>query len=112
VKAVKIIDITGDAFCVATTDGQKVYDVLYPILKNGDKVEVSFEGVELMISAFLNVAIGQLYGVFCADAINEQLSITNLCDDNDKALLDHVIDNAKRYFSKKKPCNKTLPEYA
>ncbi|MDR1268905.1 MAG: STAS-like domain-containing protein [Planctomycetaceae bacterium] len=110
-KTIKTIDTVGDVFCVCTDDGQKLYDIIYPSLKNGDKVELSFEGIDLIIPAFLNTAIGQLYGVLPTNVVDNQLKITNLYDIDDQKMLEYVVDNAKRYFSNREIFDKVLTEY-
>lgn len=95
---VRIVDVIGSFICVSAEDGQRVHDRIAPLLHDGKKVVLSFEQVETMISAFLNSAIGQLYGEFPEDLINKLVAFTELSDE-DSRLLKRVVDNAKAYFS-------------
>lgn len=92
-----IFEIVGSPFCVASGDGQKVYDRLAPILKEGVKVELSFYNVTVLTSAFLNAAVGQLYGEFSEEQIRSLLKVQDMQRD-DLALLKRVVETAKLYF--------------
>jgi hypothetical protein len=94
----RIATIVGSPLCVSAEDGQRVHDKIAPMLEAGRKVRLSFEGVETMISAFLNAAVGQLYGHMSEDRIRELLSVTEMRGE-DAALLRRVVQNAKRYFA-------------
>lgn len=92
-----IFEIIGSPFCVASSDGQKVYDRLAPILKKGRNVTLSFHNITTLTSAFLNAAIGQLYGVFSEEDIRSLLKVEDLQSD-DMMLLKRVVETAKQYF--------------
>jgi hypothetical protein len=92
-----ILEIVGSPLCVASDDGQKVYDRIAAALKEGQSVTVSFLNVTSLTSAFLNAAIGQLYGSFSEGEIRSKLKVTDL-EPDDRALLKRVVDTAKEYF--------------
>jgi len=92
-----IFEIVGSPLCVASSDGQKVYDRLAPILKEGRKVELSFHNITVLTSAFLNAAVGQLYGEFSEGHIRSLLTVQDMQPD-DLSLLKRVVDTAKQYF--------------
>lgn len=77
------------------TDGVKVYETL---LDNKEKVEVDFSNITMVVSSFLNAAIGKLYGKYSEQFINENVKIIGLCDDDMELLNDIVIPNAKSFF--------------
>ena len=95
---IRVFDVVGTPLCVSSADGQLVYDKLAPLLREGRKVAISFAQVETIISAFLNTAIGQIYGELSEDRVRELLSVRDMLPE-DVALLKRVIDNAKRYFA-------------
>jgi hypothetical protein len=97
---IRVFDVTGTPLCVSSADGQLVFDKLAPVLREGRQVILSFAQVETLISAFLNTAIGQLYGdpQLNEDKIRELLSVRDMAPE-DVALLKRVVDNAKRYFA-------------
>ena len=59
---IRVLDVVGRPLAVDTADGQRVHDKIAPILREGSKVLLSFDGITMVITAFLNAAIGQLYG--------------------------------------------------
>lgn len=95
---VQVYDIVGGSLCVSTDDGQRLHDKIAPLLQAGTPVVLSFDRVDTMISAFLNASIGQLYGEIPDERVDKLLTATHL-DDDDAEIWQHVIDNAKAYFS-------------
>ncbi len=93
----RIYEIVGSSLCVASQDGQKVFEQIQQALKDGKKVRLSFQNVESLTSAFLNVAVGQLYGFFDHNLLKESLSVTDI-EKDDQSLLKRVIETAKQYF--------------
>lgn len=106
---VRIFDIVGGPLCVSADDGQRVHDKIAPLLRQGQKVVLSFEQVETLISAFLNAAIGQLYGEFPEDRIRELVEVRDM-DQSDVAVLRRVVDNAKAYFKAPKDFDQAWKE--
>lgn len=95
----KIFDIVGSPVWVSTEDGQKVFQEVAAALSAGDKVELSFANRENLITAFLNAAIGQLYGgTYEESFLKENLTFSDTAED-DRAMLERVVQNAKRYFA-------------
>lgn len=107
--SVSVYDIVGGPLCVSADDGQKVYEKIVPLLQAGNMVVLSFAKVETLISAFLNAAVGQLYGKFTEDQIRERLSVQDM-DQEDMSLLKRVVDNAKVYFKSPKEFDQAWKE--
>lgn len=106
---VRVFDVVGGPLCVSADDGQAVHDKIVPLLREDRNVAVSFEKVETLISAFLNAAIGQLYGEFPEDRIRSLLSVRDMSQE-DLALLKRVVDNAKVYFQNRKQFDQAWKE--
>jgi len=102
-----IFEIVGSPLCVASDDGQKVYDRIASALKEDRSVTVSFHNVSSVTSAFLNAAIGQLYGTFSEDKIRSRLKVKDIQPD-DLALLKRVVVTAKQYFKDPKRFDKAV----
>lgn len=98
---IKVTDLIGSKLCISAEDGQKVFEKTEPFIRSGKKITISFENVTMLISLFLNVAIGQLYGSFSQELIRQQLKVKGLSSD-DMELLKRVVDNAKKYYSNQK----------
>lgn len=99
VKKISILEIVGTPIWVAAPDGQKVFNEISPVLIAGKKIKLSFKGRERVITAFLNVVIGQLYaGRIPEETVENNLTYVDL-GDGDQEKIDLVIENAKRYFA-------------
>jgi len=92
-----VYEIVGSSLCVASEDGQRIYDRIAAALREGRTVSVSFRNVTSLTSAFLNAAIGQLYGSLTEDEIRTGLKVQDM-EQDDLALLKRVVDTAKEYF--------------
>lgn len=93
-KTITIITITGS--CAFTpADGQRLYNLLYPILKEGQSVTLNFEGITAMTSVFLNFSLGHLLKDFDVD---KRIFFEGL-DKFQQALINKVLDNAKQHYS-------------
>ena len=96
---IKIEDIAGGECLVIPASGQEVYEKAADALRDGKRVELSFEQMRVITSAPLNYAVGQLFnGEFSEEFLKEHLSFTGM-NGWDKYLIDAVIENAKRYYS-------------
>jgi hypothetical protein len=72
-----IFDLIG-ANCVTYTDGLKVYDLIHPELQHGRPVELDFTNVRVIVSLFLNAAIGRLLEDIPNADLNRLLTVSNL----------------------------------
>lgn len=104
-----IFEIVGSPLCVASGDGQKVFDRLAAVLKESRSVTLSFHNVSTLTSAFLNAAIGQLYGAFSEEQIRSLLKVQDMQAD-DLALLKRVVETAKQYFKDPKKFDQAVQE--
>lgn len=93
----KIYDITGE-YATDSESGQRVYELIYPQLLSSNSVELDFDGVGVLASAFFNFAIGQLLKDIAPEKLNELLDIRNLSP-HGTSILERVIENAERYYS-------------
>lgn len=94
---ISIFEVVGSPLCVASDDGQKVYERLAAAIREGRSVTLSFHNISTLTSAFLNAAIGQLYGAFSEEQIRALLKVEDIQAD-DLALLKRVVETAKSYF--------------
>lgn len=106
---VRIFDIVGGPLCTSSDDGQLVHDRIAPLLRDGKRVSLSFAQIDTVISAFLNAAIGQLYGEFKENEIRERLAIRGMAPE-DLVLLKRVVENAKAYFKDPKRFTQAVGE--
>jgi len=106
---VRAFDVIGSPLGVSSDDGQNVHDKVAPLLREGRKVSLSFDRIETIISAFLNAAIGQLYGELPEEKIRELFNVRDMAQE-DLALLKRVVDNAKLYFANRKEFDQAWKE--
>lgn len=98
-EELRLSGIVGSGLCVAASDGQKVFTEIENAIKSGRRVCLSFQGVDDLTSAFLNCAVGQLYGKFPEKEISEKLSIReDSVSAEDLVLLQRVTERARDFF--------------
>ena len=97
---VRVTDIIGSSLCVSAYDGQLVFEKIAPLMRDGRKINLSFEGAETIISSFLNAAVGQLYDEFSEENVRTQLTVSDMAQE-DLQILKRVVENAKKYFAQK-----------
>jgi hypothetical protein len=98
---IPISAIVGSGFCVTTEDAHKVHDQIASEIASGNKVILSFSGITRMTTAFLNVAIGQLYGEFSEEKLRMHMAPPVDADPWHLTRLKMVVDRAKVYFNNK-----------
>jgi len=106
---ISIFEVISSPLCVASSDGQKVYDRLAAALREGHSTILSFHNVSTLTSAFLNAAIGQLYGHFSEEQIRASLKVADM-EPDDLALLKRVVETAKQYFKDPQKFNQAVCE--
>ena len=62
--------------CVTQEDGMIIYSIIFPIIKRGDSVTVSFEGVSGVPTSFVNAAFIELLRDIPFSVIKQKLSIS------------------------------------
>ena len=103
-----VADLIGTPLCITAEDGQMIYKKIVELLKLNKSICVSFERVTTIISLFLNNTIGALYKDY-DDASLSRLTYEGLSEE-DKAVLDRVIENAKKYYAAPKEFDDSLNE--
>ena len=94
-------DIIGGDTAVSTDDGDIVFQKINEVIKKSEVAELDFSNINIMTTAFLNAAIGQLYSHYTSEQLNSSLKLINVADD-DRILFKKVIERAKEFFSNKK----------
>lgn len=91
-----VFDLVG-ANCVTYGDGQKVYDLVHQELQRGRAVELDFARVRVLVSLFLNAAIGRLLEDTSSEELNRLLTISNLPPGGVETIK-RVIENSNDYY--------------
>ena len=95
---IRVREVVGDEMCVSSNDGNKLYNRISPLLKEGHRVTLSFLNTKTKATAFFNAGFSPLYGEYSQDLLNSMLIIEDL-DKRDEIRLKRVIDNALSYYS-------------
>jgi hypothetical protein len=106
---INVFNIVGYSDCTLPEDGDKVYSALDKALSKDKKVVISFKNIDKLTSAFLNNAIGKLYGKFDEDKIKESLSLEDISSSG-KILLKRVVSTAKLYFKNPDKMRESIKE--
>jgi STAS-like domain of unknown function (DUF4325) len=61
--------------CSTYADGDVIFNIIAPIIKRGDDVVLSFEGVEAVPSSFINASIVRLIEVVSLKEIKAHLQV-------------------------------------
>ncbi len=93
----KVYEITGE-YAITADAGQKLYEQVHPCLLAAEPVMLDFTHVRIFASPFFNFAIGQLLRDIPRDDLNQLMEFSELSH-NGQILLEHVIENAKHYYS-------------
>lgn len=106
-KRIIVREVIGTELAVSTDNGLKVFHEIDVLLKENETVDLDFQGITVVITAFLNAAIGSLYkdSTYNGDFLNSHLKLKNV-DSNDLVLFKDVIQRAKEYFANKESFEK------
>jgi Icc-related predicted phosphoesterase len=94
---INVANVVGDVYGAEADDGQKVYEFIKKAFEGNRKVVLSFLNMEMLTTAFLNTAIGQLYRDYSEEKIRENLRVENISDSG-KVILKRVVDTAKLFY--------------
>lgn len=95
---INVIDEVGAPNCITSVAGGKVLAKIEEEFGKGSKVQLSFKGVNILTTAFLNTAVGKLYGSFKPQQIKDDLSFSDL-DPYDEYLLERVQSVADQFYN-------------
>ncbi len=106
---IRVADLVNSPRAVDADDGERVFKEVCPLLKAGQKVQLSFDGITMVITAFLNASVGKLYGDISEEKITELLEVTNLRDAFQPAF-DKSIQWSKAYFQNRSRMEESVSE--
>ena len=64
--------------CESVDDGNKIYQLIFPEIREGRVVEIDFTGTKALLTPFLNAAFGKLFNFFEKDRIMRSLDFCNI----------------------------------
>jgi hypothetical protein len=96
---IRVRDFLNNPMAVSTDKAELVFIESRNAIEKGEKVEFNFEDIKLVITAFLNIAIGKLYGLnIDYKDIDERLDYSNSTPAI-KNMIEKVILNSKKFYS-------------
>jgi predicted DNA-binding protein with PD1-like motif len=95
--AINVMSTIGDVYGVEAEDGQKVFDLIKKAFEQKHNVVLSFLNIEMLTTAFLNTAVGQLYKDYSEEMVKQNLRVENISESG-KVMLKRVVDTAKMYY--------------
>ena len=100
---ISIVKIVDSSLCVASGDGEKVYQHIALELKKGYGVAISFHDVEVLTPAFLSAAFSRFCQTFECGKIHPLIRIEDIQSD-DQILLNRVVETVQQYLrNQRKP---------
>ncbi len=106
---INIADLIGKPRGISAADGEMVFKEIYPLIKAGSPVTLSFAGIRMVITAFLNAAVGKLYRDIPFDEVDSLLEVTELADAFQPAL-DHSKTWSKAYYADPERLERAIKE--
>jgi len=98
-KKIIVKEIIGKKIAFSDEDAEKVYIKIVEYISEKENVIISFKDIDMLISRFLNVAIGRLYKTYKDwDILDKILFFEDLDPDDKYLLLEKVIPTAKVHF--------------
>ena len=101
-------EVDGDA-AISVGDGDAIFLKIDDAISNNLQVVLDFQNVNLIITAFLNACIGQLYSKYSSEELTRYLKLENIQPENNH-LFNKVIKRAKEYFNNPEEFNNSVNE--
>lgn len=92
---------------VSASEGQRIFELIRTALRKNKSVELDFGGINILTTAFLNSAIGQLYGEFPDDFLSRSLTLKNVLED-DLPRFKMVTERAKSFYKDENKFDETV----
>jgi hypothetical protein len=105
----RITELIDSPRAVDAADGDRVFKEIFPLINAGQKVVLSFDGVTMVITAFLNAAIGKMFGEIPEEKLSELLEIRDLREAFQPAL-EKSLEWSKAYFKNREGMERAILE--
>ena len=87
--------------CFSIDDGQTLFDLVFPELKERRSVEIDFNGIKSVLTPFLHSSIGKLMESYEKETVMEKLIFCNISQEQLKQVNNYInrIDQDQRQSS-------------
>lgn len=106
---IRLFDEVGGDAAISVNDGDAVFQKIDMAISHQIPVVLDFQNINLIITAFLNACIGQLYSKYTSEQLTKYLTLENIKPENNY-LFNKVIKRAKEYFSNPSDFDKSVIE--
>ena len=76
--------------CFSIDDGQILFDLIFPELKERRSVEIDFNGVKSVLTPFLHSSIGKLMESYAKETVMEKLVFCNISQEQLKQVNNYI----------------------
>jgi hypothetical protein len=104
---IRIFDEVGSDSAISVDDGDNIFKKIDGAISAGLTVVLDFQNINLIITAFLNACIGQLYSKYSSEELQMHLSLVNVSSENNHLFV-KVIKRAKEYFENPEEFDKSI----
>lgn len=95
---IKVREFLSNPMAVSTDKAENIFIQCKNIIEKDGNIILDFEDVKLVITAFLNISIGKLYGLSLDfNTIDKKIEFQN-ASPSVKKMIDKVIDNSKKFY--------------
>ena len=109
IKKLRINEVINESQAISYSDGEILCGLIESELEEQNRIELDFENIDLITTAFLNGAIGKLLSKFDDKTIKDNISYINISD-IDLKLVHNVIRDALHYKDNKKEVDRIFKE--
>ena len=106
---IRIFEEVGGDAAISVADGDAIFKKIDSAISNRLAVVLDFQNINLIVTAFLNACIGQLYSKYSSEQLNNSLILENIKSE-DQHLFVMVIKRAKEYFANPNDFDNTVEE--
>lgn len=97
-RTIKVKDLCGE-FCIDENDISQLAKIIVKELKKNNKIELDFQGVDTVLTAFFNGLMGELFEQFDYQVINKSIIFEKSTSRNIKNKYEKSLENAKAFYS-------------
>lgn len=105
IEIIKVFKLIGEKGAYRIGRAELLFLEVSKALDKDKKVIVDWDMINLLPVYFLNISIGQLYGRYDYNLVDERVGFDNLAEDDEEKIV-KVIENAKKFFKGEKNGNK------
>ena len=102
-ETINVFKLISSPMAISPDDGKKLFKEIVNLIesKKVNEIVIDFSKIEILLTVFLNNAIGQIYGTKHKDFLEKNIKFTNMLP-QDQETLEIVKRRAEKFFASKK----------